>query len=661
MTTIEEKTINTIRVLSAEGVQKANSGHPGIALGSAPIAYTLYADALKFNPADPNFTDRDRFVLSAGHGSMLLYSALHVFGYDLSKDDLMSFRQLDSRTPGHPEYRHTPGVETTTGPLGQGVANAVGMAMAESILAARFNRPGCEIVNHYTYCLCGDGCMMEGIESEAASFAGTNGLNKLILIYDSNNISIEGNTDIAFREDVAARHEAQGWQVLCVDDMHDLGALRAAIVRAKVQTKKPTLIIVKTVIGYGSPNAGSEETHGAPLGEKNLAEMKKYLAWTEEPFTVPADVKEYTQKIAEKGAKEQRKWKHLLNKYKEEYPADYAEFIKWTTSAYQKVDLVAVADLWECADKPEATRNTGAQVLKKLSALIPNIAGGSADLAPSNKTYLKGRGDYSKDEKSGLNFHFGVREHAMAAITNGIQLHGGFQTYCSTFFVFSDYMRGAMRMSAIMDIPVMYILTHDSIGVGEDGATHQPVEHLASLRAVPNMNVYRPADYRETAACYISAVKGSAPSCLVLTRQNLPQLDGSGANAFKGGYVLSDCDGKPDALLLGSGSEVHLLVGAQKILAEKGVKTRVVSMPCMEIFDAQSRKYRNSVLPRGVRVRLAAEAGSAMPWYKYIGLDGVTVCVDSFGKSAPAEKLFELYGFSAENIARKVLIKLGKY
>jgi len=656
MNHIEKLTINSIRMLSVEAIQKANSGHPGMALGAAHIAYTLYADAMNYNPANPAFDNRDRFILSAGHGSALLYSALHIFGFGVLKEDLTAFRQLGSITPGHPELGHTPGVETSTGPLGQGYANAVGMAAAESILAAKFNRPGFSVVDHYTYCLAGDGCMMEGLSYEAGSLAGTWGLNKLIVIYDSNDISIEGNTDIAFRENVALRHEAQGWQVLRVDDMHDLVALREAIEKAKASVDKPTLIVAKTIIGYGSPNEGSEDTHGSPLGA-NMAGLREKLNWTLPSFEIPDEVKSNAIGIAAKGATIEKKWRKLFADYKKEFPAEADEYAKWMSEAYLKQDFAGMDDLWACADKPDATRNTGAVLLKKLTDLIPNLLGGSADLGPSNKTYLKGRGDYSKENRNGFNFRFGVREHAMASICNGIYLHGGLLPYCSTFFVFSDYMRGAIRMSALMDIPVMYILTHDSIGVGEDGPTHQPVEHLAALRVIPNLNVYRPADYRETAACYINAVTLGSPSALALTRQNLPQLEGSGKGALKGGYVLSDCAGKPDVILMGSGSEVQLLVSAKATLAERGISVRVVSMPCMEIFDAQAKKYRNSVLLPAVKNRVAIEAGSAIPWYKYAS---EVISIDDFGVSAPAERLFELYGITAERVAERVLEKVKK-
>ncbi|MDR0856602.1 MAG: transketolase [Clostridiales bacterium] len=645
--TVEEKTVDAVRVLSAEGVQKANSGHPGIALGAAPVAYTLYADVMKYAASQPGFCDRDRFVLSAGHGSMLLYACLHLFGFGLKKEDLAQFRQDGSQTPGHPEYAHTVGVETSTGPLGQGVANAVGFAAAEKLLAARFNRPGLALVDHYTYCLAGDGCMMEGIESEAASLAGTWGLGKLIVFYDSNGISIEGSTRIAFREDVGARHLAQGWQVLEVADGNDVAALRAAVAQAKADTERPSLIVVHTIIGYGSPNQGSEETHGAPLGTANLAALKANLNWTSAPFEVPAEVAAHAAARGNRGEAEVRAWEKRYNRYRRAYPAEAKEFDGWLAS--KPLDKKTVQSwLAEVQTAPEATRSSGGIALKKLSEVLTNLCGGSADLSPSTKTYLKGRGDFSKETPDGLNFHFGVREHAMAAICNGLQLHGGLRAYASTFFVFADYMRGAMRVSALMKLPVLYVLTHDSIGVGEDGPTHQPVEQLAGLRLVPNMRVFRPADRRETYAAYAAAMDGTGPTCVVLSRQNLPPLPTQSQNVTRGGYVVADAE-RPEVILMGSGSEVGLLLDVKKRLEGKK-RIRVVSMPCMEVFDAQTPAYKNAVLPKSVRRRVAVEAGATASWYKYVGLSGAVVGIDRFGVSAPAERVFEAFGFTAEHI-----------
>lgn len=655
---VREQTVNAIRVLSAEAIQKANSGHPGLPLGSAPIGYTLFADFLKFNPKDPKWDDRDRFVLSAGHGSMLNYSLLYLFGYDISKEDLKNFRQLGYKTPGHPEYGHTPGVETTTGPLGQGIANAVGMALAEAHLAAIFNRENFPVVDHYTYALCGDGCLEEGISYEACSFAGSHKLGKLILFYDDNDITIEGNTDCTFTEDVPARFKAQGWQVLKVDDANDMDALKRAVKKAKAEKDKPSLIVCKTVIGFGSPLAGSESCHGSPLGAENLEKMKENLEWTKEPFEIPAEVSEHCAQIARRGASRQGKWKRMFKEYAKAYPELAATYKKFQSG--ELPDLKNNEDLFKF-EKPDATRNTSFAVLNKLADLLPNLIGGSADLAPSNKSNMKKRADFTATDKAGSNIHFGIREHAMAAITNGMQLHGGLKAYCATFFVFTDYMKNAMRLSALMHLPVTYILTHDSIGVGEDGPTHQPVEQLIGLRSIPNMKVYRPADGKETAAAWISALSGNAPTCLVLTRQNLPQYEKSGLDALKGGYILADSDKKtPDVLLIASGSEVEQCMQAKVLLKEKGVDARVVSMPCIEEFEKQPRSYQDAVLPPHVRARVCVEAGSPYSWYKYAGDLGEIIAMNTFGASAPAGKLFEMYGFTAENVVEKAFRTINK-
>lgn len=653
MSNIKELSVNSIRILSAESVQKANSGHPGLPMGTAAIAYAIWADNMVHNPANPKFHNRDRFVLSAGHGSMLIYSLLHLFGYGLTSSDLQAFRQLDSKTPGHPEYGHTVGIETTTGPLGQGIANAVGMALAETHLAAKFNREGYPIVDHYTYALAGDGCMMEGIESEAASFAGTMQLGKLIVFYDDNEISIEGDTDITFREDVGKRHEAQGWHVVKVEDGNDIDAINRAIKKAKKVTDKPSLIVVKTTIGYGSPLAGKADCHGAPLGADNITRTREYFKWTCAPFEVPQEVRDHMEKLAAKGKRAENKWKRLFKQYKTEYPELAKEY-----EAHMKnkvPDLSKVEDLFKF-DKPDATRNTSFKVLNKIAALVPNLIGGSADLAPSNKSTMTERTSYSADNRLGSNLHFGVREHMMSAVSNGIYLHGGLNPYCATFFVFSDYMKNAMRMSAIMDIPVTYILTHDSIGVGEDGPTHQPVEHLISLRSIPNLKVFRPADGKETAAGWVSALNGKGPTALILTRQNLPQYENTGLNALKGGYIISDSQKRtPDIILMASGSEVELVFKAQAVLKEKGIDARVVSMPCMELFDLQPQEYKEKILPKNVRARLAVEAGTSYSWHKYVGLDGDIIAIDRFGASAPADQLFKLFGFTVENVVEKAV------
>jgi len=651
MTLIQQKSINTIRVLSAEMIEKANSGHPGLPMGAAAMAYELWTSHMVHNPKNPTFFNRDRFVLSAGHGSALLYSLLHLFGYDVTIDDLKKFRQFGSRTPGHPEVGHTAGVETSTGPLGQGVANAVGMAQAETILAAKFNKAGLPLVDHYTYCLCGDGCMMEGIESEAASLAGTWGLGKLILLYDSNNISIEGHTDLAFTENVALRHKAQGWQVLEVEDGNDPNAIGAAINFAKTDKDRPSLIVIKTVIGYGADKAGTADVHGAPLGADGINAAKKTLGYTAAAFSVPKDVAEHYAEFAEMGEDYESEWKKIAASYKRQFPDEFDEFTTWTSG-----NLPELADntkLWEFADKPDATRNTSGIVLNKLAEILPNLIGGSADLAPSNKSDLKGKGSYSKSNPLGRNIHFGVREHAMAAISNGIYLHGGLINYCATFFVFSDYMKNAMRMSALMNIPVTYVLTHDSIGVGEDGPTHQPVEQLIALRSIPNFKVFRPADGKETTAAYISALTGRKPTAIVLTRQNLPQYADSGKEALKGGYILVESKKrKPDMILMASGSEVELVVKAKEELLKSGIDARVVSMPSIEVFEEQPDYYKENVLPSSLRARVAVEAGSSYSWYKYVGLDGKVIGMDTFGASAPADKLFKEYGFTVENVVK---------
>lgn len=655
---VRQLSVNAIRVLSAEAIQKANSGHPGLPLGSAPIGYTIFADFLKFNPKDTKWDDRDRFVLSAGHGSMLNYSLLYLFGYDISKEDLMHFRQLGYKTPGHPEYGHTPGIETTTGPLGQGIATAVGMAVAEAHLAATFNREGFPIVDHYTYCLCGDGCLEEGISYEACSFAGTHKLGKLILFYDDNDITIEGSTDATFREDVGARFKAQGWQVLKVEDANNLDDLRRKIRSARADTERPSVIICKTVIGYGSPLAGSQECHGAPLGTENLAKLKENLGWTCEPFEIPEEVAEHCGAIAKRGVAKQGKWKMMLRDYENAYPELAAKYRMYMSG--ELPDLKNNASLFAFT-KPNATRNTSSEVLNKLAPIVPNLIGGSADLAPSNKSAMKGRGDFSPEDKSGSNMHFGIREHAMAAIANGIQLHGGLRAYCATFFIFSDYMKHSMRLSALMRLPVTYILTHDSIGVGEDGPTHEPVEQLIALRSIPGMKVYRPADGKETAAAWISALTGNEPTCLVLTRQNLPQYENSGLEALKGGYILSDSDKEtPDVLLIASGSEVEQCMQAKDILKTKGVDARVVSMPCIEEFEKQSTAYKESVLPPEVSARVCVEAASPYSWYRYAGDRGEIIAMTTFGASGPAGKLFELFGFTAENIVEKAFRSLNK-
>lgn len=654
---INQKAVNALRILSADQVQKANSGHPGLPLGAAPIAYSLWANNMNHNPKNPNWKNRDRFVLSAGHGSSLLYSLLHMFGYGLSLDDLKSFRQFGSLTPGHPEYKHTAGVESTTGPLGAGVSTAVGMAMAEAHLAAKFNKDGYPIVDHYTYALTGDGCLMEGVAYEALSLAGTLKLDKFIILYDSNKITIEGDTDLAFTEDVAARFEAFGYQVQVVEDGNDLEAIDAAIAKAKADKERPSLIICKTQIGYGCPaKVGKASAHGEPLGEDNIVELRKFLGWENQTaFEVDAEIYDHYKDLAEEGANKEEAWKAMFAEYATKYP----EEAKLWDEYFAKPDVTKIIDseaYWAHENKAMATRAVSGDIINKLKDVYPNLVGGSADLAPSNKTEMKGQGFFSATDRSGRNIHFGVREMAMTAITNGIYLHGGLNPYCATFFVFSDFMKPMIRLSSLMDLPVTFVLTHDSIGVGEDGPTHEPIEQLAMLRSIPNLNVFRPADYTETAAAWASAIGSEAtPTAIVLTRQNLPQLEGSSKEAFKGGYILAEAANKDkiDLIILASGSEVELAVGAKEELEKEGKSVRVVSVPCMDVFEAQSPEYIEEVLPSAVRTRLAVEAANPMPWYKYVGLDGDVVAMDTFGASAPAKILFEHFGFTVANVVEK--------
>lgn len=652
MKSIQQQSIDSIRVLSAECIQKANSGHPGLPMSSAPLAFALWSDHLIHNPKNPKFANRDRFILSAGHGSMLLYSLLFMTGYPLTMEDLKNFRQLGSKTPGHPEFGHTIGVETSTGPLGQGFANAVGMAMAEKHLAAKFNRDGYNIVDHYTFVMTGDGCLQEGIQYEAASLAGTLKLGKLICIYDKNNITIEGDINTAFSENVGDRHAAMGWQVLYVEDGNDFEAVSKAIAEAKKELNKPSIIICTTEIGYGCPaKQGKASAHGEPLGLDNLKATKENLGWTNDDFTVSDEVLKFMAATTEKGAEAEEKWNKLLAEYAEKFPEDYKEYQKWFSKEFP-VDLENDEDFWTFEDKSVATRAVSGEILNKLAQIQPNLMGGSADLGPSNKTELKGKGWFSAETPEGQNIHFGIREHAMGAIANGMCLHGGVTPFCATFFVFTDYMKNSIRMASLMKIPTLFVFTHDSIGVGEDGPTHQPIEQLVALRTIPGLTVFRPCDARETAAAYATAFKTEGPSAIVLTRQNLPQQCGSGKDALKGGYILKDSE-NPQVILIATGSEVECAVGAYELLKQDGISARVVSMPSLEVFEKQSAEYRESVLPKNIRARVAVEAGSSTSWYKYIGLDGDTVCIDHFGASAPANVLFKEFGFTAENVAAK--------
>ena len=658
MINIDEMSINAIRVLSADAIQKANSGHPGLPLGTAPTAYELWTNHMNYNPADPEWENRDRFVLSGGHGSMLLYSLFHLLGIgNLSLDDVKNFRQMGSKTPGHPEYGHTVGVEATTGPLGQGMAMAVGMAMAEAHLASVFNKDGYNVVDHYTYVLGGDGCMMEGISSECFSLAGTLGLSKLIVFYDSNNISIEGSTDIAFTEDVVTRFKAFGFQTIEVEDGNDLEAIGKAIEEAKADKTRPSLIKVNTLIGYGCPaKQGKASAHGEPLGVDNVAALKENINWPcKGDFEVPKEVYDHYKELADNMAKAEDKWNELFAAYVEKYP-EMKELWDNYFDGYDMSDLFNSDEYWAKGDKPEATRSTSGTILNMIKKAMPNLIGGSADLAPSNKTNMKDAGDFSKDNYAGTNLHFGVREQAMAAIGNGLALHGGLKAFVATFFVFSDYVKPMARLSALMKLPLTYVFTHDSIGVGEDGPTHEPIEQLAAFRSLPDFTVFRPCDRTETAAAWMYAVENECgPTGLVLTRQNLPQIEGSSKDALKGGYVIAESEkAVPDAIIIASGSEVSLAINAKEELKKSGIDVRVVSMPSMELFDKQSAEYKESVLPNGVRKRVAVEALSDFGWYKYVGLDGRVIAMEGFGASGPAATLFEHFGFTVDNVVKTV-------
>ena len=658
---IDNLAINTLRFLSAEAIQKAKSGHPGLPLGAAPAAYTLWSKYRKHNPADSKWADRDRFVLSAGHGSALLYSLFNIFGYGTTIEDLKNFRQFESATPGHPEYGMAKGIETTTGPLGQGIANAVGFALAESHLAAEFNKPGFNVVDHYSYALCGDGCLMEGVSAEAASLAGTLGLGKLIVLYDSNKITIEGSTSIAFTENVRERFDAYGWQTLVVEDGNDIESIGKAIEAAKAETSKPSLIEIKTTIGYGAPNKqGKASAHGEPLGEEEIALAKKNLGWEyTEPFYVPEEVKAEMDKFRAEAIAKEEAWNKMFGRYCEEYPEMEEKWRIWHSEELP-VDLLEDEDFWTY-EGDIATRASSEKVLQKLSKLVPNLFGGSADLGPSNKSVMKDRQYYSKENPSGSNIHYGIREFAMTVIANSLALHGGLRPYIAGFFVFSDYMKAGLRLSALMELPVVSIFTHDSIGVGEDGPTHQPIEQLAALRSMPNYTVIRPCDTHETAAAwYLALTRRKSPTALILSRQSLPLLPETGKGALKGAYILKDCEGTPDVLLMATGSEVELIYKAYDELKEKGVKARVISMPSWEVFEEQSEEYKESVLPKNVRARVAVEAASDFGWQKYTGLDGKVICMNGYGASAPAGLLFKHYGFTVENVVATALEVVGK-
>jgi transketolase len=664
-----EKAINTIRFLSADAVQKANSGHPGTPMALAPLAYLLFARYLRHNPENPDWPGRDRFVLSCGHASMLLYSVLHLTGYDLPMEELESFRQWGSRTPGHPEHGHTAGVEMTTGPLGQGLSSAVGMAMAARLLSRRFSRPGFPVADHRIVTICSDGDLMEGVSREAVSLAGLHGLSNLVAFWDDNKITIEGSTDLAFREDVDARFRACGWRVLRVENGDtDLDALTGAIEEAFAGDGRPTLVSVRTTIAFGAPNkGGTAEAHGAPLGEKEIALAKEGLGWpASPPFLVPDDVAEHFRGVAEAGRAMEREWRIRFADYALAHPDLAAEWERRSWGDLPKGWESSIPS-FPAGTAAMATRSASGKVINAVAPILPELAGGSADLAPSTETYMKGAGDFlPENEGEGRNFHFGVREHAMGAICNGMALHGGVIPFGATFFIFSDYMRPAIRLAALMGQRVVYVFTHDSIGVGEDGPTHQPVEQLASLRAMPNLHVVRPADANETAAAWRLALERTGgPTALVLTRQKLPVLDPGRASfeaVSRGAYVLSDPEGgvAPEALLLASGSEVSVAVAAAALLAKEGIAARVVSIPCWEAFAAQPGEYRESVLPPAVKARVAVEAASSFGWERFTGDGGAVVAIDRFGASAPGERIFRELGITPEAVAAKAKELLGR-
>lgn len=658
--TLEELCINTIRTLSMDGVQKANSGHPGTAMALAPLTYLLWTRFMHYNPHNPAWANRDRFILSAGHASMLLYSMLHLTGYDLPLDELKSFRQWGSRTAGHPEYGHTPGVETTTGPLGQGFANGVGMAIAERFRASQYNRPDHTLLDHYIYAIVSDGDLMEGVTAEAASVAGFLKLSKLIYFYDDNSITIEGSTNLAFSEDVGRRFEAYHWHVQRVADVNDLASVEQAILAAQAD-ERPSLIIVRTHIGYGSPNKqDSSKAHGEPLGAEEVLLTKRNLNWpSEEPFYIPEESLAYYRQAVERGAAQEQEWQERFNAYASAYPELAAQ--------WQQELSGQLAEGWD-SDIPTfatgealASRAAAGKTLSAIAPKLPNLIGGSADLAPSTNTYVKGLGDFGPEE-NGRNMHFGIREHAMGSIMNGISLYGGLIPFGATFLIFSDYMRPPIRLAALMGIKTIYVFTHDSIGVGEDGPTHQPIEQLAALRAIPGLTVLRPGDANETAEAWRVAVSHHGPVALALTRQALPTLDrsklGAASNTAKGAYVLQDSEGAPQVILIATGSEVSLALDAANKLHQEGIAVRVVSMPSWELFEEQNEEYKEAVLPKNVTARVAIEAASPMGWERYVGLQGTTVTLNHFGASAPAKTVFQQFGFTADNIveqAKKLL------
>ena len=654
---MSQKSVNAIKVLGVDAINKAKSGHPGVVMGAAPMAYSLFAKHLRVNPKKTDWINRDRFVLSAGHGSMLLYSLLHLSGFeDVSLEEVKNFRQWGSKTPGHPEFGHTKGVDATTGPLGQGISTAVGMALAERYLAAKYNKEGYELFDHYTYVICGDGDIMEGVASEASSFAAVQKLNKLVVLYDSNDICLDGETKDAFSENVRARYEAYGWNTILVEDGASVEAVNAAIEQAK-KSDKPTLIEVKTIIGAGSPNRqGTNGVHGAPLGDEETALFRKEIGWENEPFDIPADVyADFKANVADRGESEYAKWKKLYADYKAAYP----ELAKELEEALTREDikhLTKESFSFKNVGEAQATRNSSQDAINSVAAVLPTFFGGSADLSHSNMTFIKGDNLQDDAHRTERNVQFGVREFAMATVLNGLMLHGGVRVFGGTFFVFSDYLKGALRLSALQNLPVTYVFTHDSIAVGEDGPTHEPIEHLASLRTIPNTYVFRPADATETqAAWYLSQKTNDRPTSIVLTRQNLPILENSSfEKVAKGAYVVYETAADFDTILIATGSEVALAIDVARELEKDGSKVRVVSMPSVELFEEQSKEYKEELLPLNIRRRVSLEMGNSALWYKYVGLDGLAIGIDKFGASAPANKVIEEYGFTVEAVVEKI-------
>ena len=654
---MSQKSVNAIKVLGVDAINKAKSGHPGVVMGAAPMAYSLFTKHLRVNPKKTDWINRDRFVLSAGHGSMLLYSLLHLSGFeDVSLEEVKNFRQWGSKTPGHPEFGHTKGIDATTGPLGQGISTAVGMALAERYLAAKYNKEGYELFDHYTYVICGDGDIMEGVASEASSFAAVQKLNKLVVLYDSNDICLDGETKDAFSENVRARYEAYGWNTILVEDGSDVEAVNAAIEQAK-KSDKPTLIEVKTIIGAGSPNRqGTNGVHGAPLGDEETALFRKEIGWENEPFDIPADVyADFKANVADRGENEYTKWEKLYADYKAAYP----ELAKELEEALTREDIKHLSKesfSFKNVGEAQATRNSSQDAINSVAAVLPTFFGGSADLSHSNMTFIKGDNLQDDAHRTERNVQFGVREFAMATVLNGLMLHGGVRVFGGTFFVFSDYLKGALRLSALQNLPVTYVFTHDSIAVGEDGPTHEPIEHLASLRTIPNTYVFRPADATETqAAWYLSQKTNDRPTSIVLTRQNLPILENSSfEKVSKGAYVVYETSADFDTILIATGSEVALAIDVARELEKDGSKVRVVSMPSVELFEEQSKEYKEELLPLNIRRRVSLEMGNSALWYKYVGLDGLAIGIDKFGASAPANKVIEEYGFTVEAVVEKI-------